>query len=192
MKVRWTGIRPLILHNARLADPMDEYSARLKELTKSNKGKNKTQARDAEIARCEWEGGLYYDSELGPYVPADMIESAIQNGGKKCSAGKQIQAAVFCTEESVMVPIQYKGPRDLDGLYADPAFRMRKSVRVGNVRVMRTRPMFPTGWKLEFSVEFDDSVVDANTVLRAMQDAGRLVGLGDWRPKFGRFLVEVL
>jgi hypothetical protein len=29
-------------------------------------------------------------------------------------------------------------------------------------------------------------------LVKAMTDAGSLVGLGDWRPKFGRFLVEEL
>jgi hypothetical protein len=51
--------------------------------------------------------------------------------------------------------------------------------------------MFPTGWVLRFELEFDDSVIGPKELVKAMNDAGALVGLGDWRPKFGRFLVEV-
>jgi hypothetical protein len=50
--------------------------------------------------------------------------------------------------------------------------------------------MIPTGWSLSFDIEFDDSIVNPKNLLKAMSDAGSLVGLGDWRPKFGRFLVE--
>jgi hypothetical protein len=183
-------MRPLIMHNGRLADPTDEYTRTIKALTKSNKGANKTETKDAEVARAEWEGSLYHDSSVGVYVPADNIERVIQLGAQKCKLGKQVQAAVFCTEDCVRVPLKYTGPKDLDELYARPEFRLRKGVCVKNARVIRTRPMFPTGWQLEFTIEFDDSVVDAEAVLRSMVDAGRLVGLGDWRPKFGRFLVE--
>lgn len=32
--------------------------------------------------------------------------------------------------------------------------------------------------------------VDEATILQALQDAGRTAGIGDWRPRYGRFTVE--
>jgi hypothetical protein len=52
--------------------------------------------------------------------------------------------------------------------------------------------LFPTGWSILFELEFDDSIINEESVLKAAVDAGALIGLGDWRPKFGRFTVERL
>jgi hypothetical protein len=39
-------------------------------------------------------------------------------------------------------------------------------------------------------VDFDDNVIEEEEILKVAEDAGLLVGLGDWRPRFGRFMVE--
>ena len=59
-------------------------------------------------------------------------------------------------------------------------------------RIIRIRPLIPTGWTMTFTVEFDESIVNKQAVATALTEASSLVGLGDWRPKFGRFTVEVL
>jgi hypothetical protein len=89
------------------------------------------------------------------------------------------------------VPLIHAGPKDKDKLYADPRFTLRKGVAVQKSRIIRIRPMIPTGWTMQFTIEFDENIVNPKNLTKAMQDAGSLVGLGDWRPKFGRFLVEV-
>ena len=50
--------------------------------------------------------------------------------------------------------------------------------------------MIPSGWVLEFGLEYDSSIVNEKALLKSMVDAGTLIGLGDHRPKFGRFLSE--
>jgi hypothetical protein len=66
-----------------------------------------------------------------------------------------------------------------------------RAVLVNNSRVMRTRPIFRQ-WAIEFAAEFDDEQINADQLIKAAQDAGRMVGLCDYRPKYGRFSVEVL
>jgi hypothetical protein len=39
-------------------------------------------------------------------------------------------------------------------------------------------------------VIFNDELVNQSEVLELLRIAGEQVGLGDWRPKFGRFDVE--
>ena len=51
--------------------------------------------------------------------------------------------------------------------------------------IIRIRPMIPTGWEATFTLEYDENIVNGANLTKAMQDAGALVGLGDWRPKFG-------
>ena len=40
------------------------------------------------------------------------------------------------------------------------------------------------------SSEREISLISANEVKKALVDAGALIGLGDYRPRFGRFNVE--
>lgn len=189
MKVKWTGIRPLLMHNGLMADPTNEKVRRIKEIT--SKGTKRMTDADHELRnRLEWEAGLYWDSNDGLIIPADNIERCIQLGAQKSRIGKDVQASVFCAVPHVA--IDYRGPKDKEQLYADPRFSLRKGVAVNKARVIRVRPMIPTDWSITFEVEFDEEIVNPKNLMKAMTDAGSLVGLGDWRPKFGRFLVEEL
>jgi hypothetical protein len=189
IKTKWTGIRPLVMHNGLMADPTNHLVRRIKEIT--SKGTKKlTESDYEERDRLEWEAGLYWDSEDGLVIPSDNIERCIQLGAQKSRIGKDVQAAVFCSTPHVA--LNYSGPKDKDKIYADPRFTLRKGVAVQKSRIIRIRPMIPTGWSLTFEVEFDETIVNPKSLLKAMTDAGSLVGIGDWRPKFGRFLVEEL
>lgn len=189
IKVKWTGLRPLVMHNGLLADKTYEFTQKSKVIT--DKGSKKMTDTDyATLARLGWEGALYWDEKFGVIIPSDNIERCIQLGAQKSRLGKDVQAAVLLKEESV--PIKYDGPKSKDKMFADPRFVLRKGVAVQKSRIIRIRPMIPTGWVLEFTVEFDDAIVNRADLIRAMKDAGALIGLGDWRPKFGRFIVEIL
>jgi hypothetical protein len=77
LEVKWTGIRPLIMHNGLMADPTNSLVRRIKEIT--SKGTKKlTDADYEERDRLEWEAGLYWDEEDGLIVPSDNIERCIQ------------------------------------------------------------------------------------------------------------------
>lgn len=175
------------MHNGLMADPTNPLTREIKRIV--SKGSKKMTDSDYEQRdRIEWEAGLYWDDDIGLHIPSDNIERCIQLGAQKSRIGKDVQAAVFVAEEAV--PVQYDGPKDKDKLYADGRFILRKGVKVQQSRLIRVRPMVPTGWKISFTVEFDDSIINASAISKAMVDAGALIGLGDWRPKFGRFTVE--
>ena len=53
---------------------------------------------------------------------------------------------------------------------------------------MRTRARFPV-WQITAEVEFLPSLLNRNDVLEIFDIAGFREGLGDWRPKFGKFSV---
>lgn len=188
MKMKWTGIRPLVMHNGLLADPANEYTKAIKAIT-SKGSKKMTDADHEERNRLEWEGGLYWNDELGAVIPSDNIERCIQLGAQKSRIGKDVQAVVFCIEPEI--PIQYDGPRDKKKLYQD-RFILTKGVRVTTSRIIRVRPRFPVGWSLNVEVEFDETIVNPKNLLKACIDSGALVGLGDWRPKYGRFTVDLV
>jgi len=98
----------------------------------------------------------------------------------------QAQAGLFCPANA---RLEYDGPTTLDELWADPQFRLTVGVRVQRNRVMRTRPRFEQ-WAADAVVHFDDTLLNKTEVLQFAHRLGESIGLGDWRPKFGRFRIE--
>ena len=168
----------------------EEKHAMAKESHKAELAESKklTDADYEERDWLEWQAGLYWSEDCGAYIPSDNIERCIQLGAQKSRIGKDVAAAVFCSESAIK--LQYDGPKDMRKLYDAGNFILRKGVAVQKSRLIRIRPMFPTGWKLQFQLEFDDNIINAKNLLKAVSDAGMLIGLGDWRPKFGRFICE--
>jgi len=185
LRFRIIGESPLVMHNGRLADPLDSISRKMKEVSSKRK---KVDADHEELARLEWHGGLYLD-EGRPCIPAENLEAALSGKGgaaRKEKMGKQAEAAMFLPGNALL---EYEGPTDIDKLWADERFRLRVKVKVQANAVMRTRPIFRE-WAASFDVAFDADLVNEEDVGRWVKVAGEVVGIGDWRPRFGRFRVE--
>lgn len=183
IKVRFNGLSPTIPHNGRLANPLDNYAKRIKEITSKRK---KTDEDHAAIMRLEWEGGLYWDKEIGPYWPGINIDSLICKAAKSQKRGQDVKRGLQVVEDKV--PLLYKGPRDdFDKMFE--LYRDVRAVKVGAATVMRCRPIFPE-WSVEFTIVFDPEVFNRNDVLGFLVYAGRYVGLSDNRPRYGKFEVE--
>jgi hypothetical protein len=182
-----TGTAPLLMHNARLADPLDTISKEIKKVTGKRK---KTDDDYAEIARLEHAGGLYMDSDIGPFIPGQNIERALVDAAKLTKLGTTLKRGMFITTD--INPLGYAGPRGADDLWKDGRFTHTASIRVGATggRTMRTRPVFPE-WKLQCEGVLDTSLVDLVQLQDIATTAGAMIGLGDWRPRFGRFTAEV-
>jgi len=188
----WTGIKPLLMHNIRALDKKEPLVKEIDEIL-TKPGKRRTDDEISRIARCEWELSLYWSPEDGLYIPSDNIEKCIQEGAKKARQGKLVEAAVFVTEPRISIK-GFKQPKTLDELYEDDRFVFTHAVRTPpktGSRQMKTRGRVPEGWELEFSLEFDPTVIKNKQVLiNACAIAGILEGLGVWRPKRGRFMSE--
>jgi hypothetical protein len=63
----------------------------------------------------------------------------------------------------------------------------RRPVVVQRSRIMRERPRFDE-WELAFVVEILDEQLEASALKQIFDQAGK-VGIGDFRPRFGRFMV---
>jgi hypothetical protein len=55
---------------------------------------------------------------------------------------------------------------------------------------MRCRPVFPK-WSLAISLDVNTDIIDTHKVLKAYELAGERVGLLEYRPRYGRFTVEI-
>lgn len=180
-----TGSTPLLMHNARLSNPLDVTAKAMKRISSK---RVKTEEDYEELARLEHLGGLYWDADAGPYVPGQNFERCLVDAGRITKSGKKIERGVFI--ETNVNPLAYTGPRDVDGLWHDENFRHAASVKVGMVRVTRTRPQFRT-WSVDAEGMFDPAVINLEELAEIAATAGRMIGLGDWRPRFGRFEAQV-
>ncbi|RUR38558.1 hypothetical protein [Vreelandella populi] len=185
ISIRIIGARPLLMHSDVFADPLNPLTKAHKALT----GKRKKTDDDHEaIAKSEWRGGLYFDEELGPYLPGVNIEAAMVAGGKLSKLGTQLKRSVEVMDERCR--LEYEGPRTVKGLW-DARFYDARSVKVQSARLMRYRPLFRK-WSITCTIAYDPESIDRSQVVKCLEDGGQFCGVGDYRPKFGRFSVEVL
>jgi hypothetical protein len=183
LRIELTGTEALLMHNARLADPLDPMAKALKQVTGKTK---KTDDDHLDMARLEFLGGLYYDDVAGPYIPGDNISRMLVDAGRKRKLGTKVTAGCFVT--SSINPLAYGSgePRTPQELWDCGRFSHRASAKVGMQRVNRTRPHFPV-WSTSAAIYLDTEVLDEGDLRTLVDLGGRLVGLGDWRPRFGRF-----
>lgn len=184
-RITCTGTTPLLMHNARLSNPLDEVARAMKRVSSK---RVKTEEDYEELARLEHMGGLYFDSDVGPYLPGQNFERCLVDAARITKAGKKIERGVFV--ETDVNPLSYDGPRDIAGLWKDENFRHAASVKVTTNRVTRTRPQFRE-WSVEAEGMFDAAVINLAELQEIADTAGRMIGMGDWRPRFGRFVAEV-
>lgn len=66
----------------------------------------------------------------------------------------------------------------------------QRRVMVQRAGITRSRPAFRAGWRATFSLQvLTPEYVPQSELLGVLTQAGRLVGIGDYRPTFGRFQV---
>lgn len=180
MEVRIKGIAPLIVHNGHLANPLNPIVKKMKEVSKK---RNKTDEDLERLAELEHFGGLYLDEKERPIIPGEVIESLLIAGAKKHKMGPKAKSGIICEG---LFPILYDGPKTPEGLFRDKNFVDSRLVKVGQARVLRTRPIFKD-WACEFIVNFLPSQLNERDIELFIDTAGIEVGLCDYRPRFGRF-----
>lgn len=184
LKYQLTSNAPLLMHNGQTADPLNKWAKLLKQTSSKRK---KTDADYEEMARIEFMAALYLDAN-GPIIPAKVIDSLVVNAAKKSRDGMTAKSAAFCLEHA---QLDYDGPRTATELWADDSFRFSSLVRVGQARVARMRPIF-NNWSAIITLQIEDTLVNPARVDEWMTVAGTQVGVGDWRPQYGRFTAQRL
>ena len=185
--VRIEGVSPLLMHNSRLANPADPIVKKIKSITSKHHSK-KTEADELKLMELEYEGGLYHNDEAGVHIPAVNIEGCIRDGARISSKGKTIESGAQVSPE--FIPLIYDGPKTPDALYKNKKFVDVRAVKLQkSSTVMRTRPRFDI-WALEFELMVIEEIISPGDVEAHLRKAGLIKGIGDFKPKFGRFIVK--
>lgn len=185
VRVTIQGLQPLLMKSGRSVDPTDPLVKQMRTVT-GKQAKKRTDSDLETLDRLEFELGLYWNDTC-VYVPDVNVLGTIRDGAKANRRGREVQAGVDIVESEI--PLLYEGPQTPDGLYearwADR--RMVKNKGTGGA-VMRVRPRF-NKWALAFTLLIDPNVMSVKDVRASLEHAGLRVGLGDFRPRFGRFEV---
>ena len=189
--IKITGISPLLQNNPCTVDPFNKFSKLKKSIT--NKRGAKTEDDLLELGNIETESKLYFDQEIGVYVPSTWVtEAIICTGFQVAKIGRaKMRGGIFATEPKI--PLQYRDKakvKDVADIIKNPAFRHRMLLPQGQVRVPKDAPIFHD-WSFSTAIEFDDTVVDLATLKRIAERASTYGGFGDFRPTFGRATAEV-
>lgn len=180
--VEIVGTAPLIMHNGQTADPMNKFSKMLKEVSGK---RSKTESDYMEMARIEFAAGLYMGQD-GPIIPDRLIEATVIAGSRKSKLGKLALAGVVVDHHAKLI---YDGPQTAKELFEDDRFRLAVPVRIGQQKVIRTRPIF-NEWSAELSISYLADVINQRDLETAIRNAGMFCGFGDWRPRYGRFALR--
>lgn len=180
--------RPLLMQAETLANPLNARTKAHKAIAGKRK---KTEEDYLWLLRDEWEVNMYFDKDTGPYMPAINIEACIAEAAKATKQGKLVKQAVSVLTDKA--PLVYDGARTIAGMYGDGStpFVDVRGVGVMGKKVMRARPQF-LNWSLSFDVSFMDDMIDAQDLRRIVEHAGRVIGIGTYRPRFGRFAVKAV
>lgn len=175
--ITFEGRTPLVIHNVRLANPLDPYAKAMKAITAK---RSKTEDDHLEMLRIEWEGGLYFDEQLGPYLPVSYPTACLRQAGAITRHKTAlIRGLVVMAEDgSERIPIEYDGPRTIEDLWEIDDHRDVRLVRVNGARTLRSRPRFPE-WSLSFRATLDEEIIDADVFEAVCQRAGRNIGLAE-------------
>jgi hypothetical protein len=179
------GVSALIMHNERLANPLNPIAKEIKKVTDKKK---KTEDDSHIVMRLEWIGSLY-THEDNVVMPTRCIRSCFRNGARASKLGKHVERALSFPD--LNAKFMYEGPSDIEALYDKGEHIDARLVRVGQSRVLRVRPKFEK-WSIVAQGLLLTDVMDPQTLSDIATHSGRIEGLCDNRTNgFGKFTAEI-
>lgn len=186
-----TGINPLLQNNPQTVDRFNQYTKRMAQI--NAKKTRRTDDDYLELQDIEVRAKVYFDSDIGVYVPASWLSAGIAATAFKVAkiSRADIRGALFTTDDRIKLmyrdSAKVKTPEDI---VRNQDFRIKLTLKQGQVRVVKAVPIFHNWW-FETGVEFDDKIIDPDSLTRIVEHMAKYGGFGDFRPTFGRATAEV-
>ena len=186
-----TNINPLLMNNPQTVDRFNPYTKAMKKI--NDKKTRRTDEDYRDLQDIEVRAKIYWDDSVGIYVPSTWVLAALAAASfKKAKISKaDVRGSVFTTEDKIKLVYQnmdkVKTPDDIVGNHD---FRLNMTLKQGQVRIVKAVPIFHK-WGFETTLEFDDKLIDPESLSDILQHAALYGGFGDFRPTFGRAHAEV-
>lgn len=187
LTIQLTGIKPMLQKNGRLADPLDAWTLQLKELTSK---RQKTESDLGQIYRTEARGSVYETADGNLGLPTQNVWRSIKDAATAFKRGKDIERGLIYDGEAIE-PLLVAGQMvNVNDYLADDDNIFRKVVVVQRARTVRCRPIV-RHWSTVHQFDLFEDVITPRDLIPILERAGRLVGIGDWRPIYGTYQAEV-
>lgn len=178
------GETPLLMSSGEVDRESDLY----REYRALSKARSKTIEQEAQLRELEWHTRIYFDEEIGPYLPGKNVKELLRSAATKWKLGESVRRSLVVPD--YRIPLVYEGPRDLKGLWEN-GYRyttMVANAGAGSGRVERTRPCFDQ-WSIQCEIAFDTDELDEDSFMQIVQRSQKY-GVGDYRPEFGAFIAS--
>lgn len=185
IKIKVSGISNLLQNNPQSVDPFNSYSVAKKKLTSK---KSKTESDLLKLKDIEVESKIFFDKELGVYIPSSWILSSIaSNSFAQAKIAKQkIRGAVFTTEHKIkLVYKDMDKVKKITDIVGNENFIHKMILPQRGVRLAKYFPIFED-WSFESEVEYDSVILDAEDLKKILTYGANYNGFGDFRPTYGR------
>ncbi|MBY3789543.1 hypothetical protein HPQ32_14035 [Photobacterium carnosum] len=185
LKVKITGIEPLLLNNPQTVDPFNKYARAAKLITAKRKKTDEDLYRLREIGI---ESKIYFDDVVGLYIPSTWITASIasQSWAKAKIKKADIRSCVFINQSKIK--LNYTGMdkvKEKVDVVNNDQFHAVLNLKQGQVRVTKAAPIFHD-WSFEFEVLFDDTIINESELKGLIEFGAKFGGYGDFRPTYGR------
>lgn len=184
--VRVKGVAPLLMHKFSVS-----ASAGLSATVKKRKSGPPDPAVEAEESAYRLD--LVEKGGKGQLcLPAEhFLQSMIAVSGMFQIQGQGKKSYRDNIKGNILVEPDFIGLSNGQGKLYDYKIDVRP-VRIKAARINRARPLLSDGWIAEFTIIVSDPNAVPTEVLNAiLVSAGQTKGVGDYRPRFGRFMVEI-
>lgn len=130
-----------------------------------------------------------YRNTNGLYLPAANLKRALRFGSVR--AGLKIGRSSL---EPYITATVFIEPSELEFGKKEPDFMLPAYVRIPpgkrGALVYRVRPALKIGWRLNSLLHVFDDRIEVDKLRVALESAGLLIGVGDGRPEYGRFIIK--
>lgn len=191
-KINVTGIGTLLLNNPQTVDRFNRYARRMAAI--NAKKARRTDDDFLELRELEIRSKLYFDDDLGVYVPGSwMMESLAVNGFRVAKLSREVvRGSLFVAEPKLKLTYANMSKvKKIEDIVMNPEFHWLANLPQKQVRVMKAFPKFQE-WSFSATIEFDDKMIDPGSLTAVAQHAAKYGGFGDFRPTFGRAVAEVI
>lgn len=147
----------------------------------------------------EWMDTMYAHSDGYLYQPASHIEGALVKAAARFKMERSrtykdvMRAYVYAQPNEI--PLLWHGeciPTPDESLLVEPTDALKVNIMrvvVQRAAVARARLEVSEGWELAFRLDVIEDILQAKAIQQILEEAGRAVGIGDYRPRYGRFEV---
>lgn len=190
-RVSVAGVSPLLTNNPQMVDRFNPFAKRMAAI--NAKKTRRTDDDYMELRNIEVEAKAYFDDEMGVYVPSSWLTEAIAvNAFRVAKISRDgVRSAVFAKSDKIALNFADSDKvKTVADIVRNPRFVHVMAIPQGQVRVVKAWPIFH-GWSFNAELEFDDKIIDLDSLTRIAEHAGSYGGFGDFRPRFGRARVEV-